>query len=185
MLAYAFWHVPRANAVAQTYESAHGGFHDVLRAAGVPGLRGVRVSRLETIPWLGGKPGYEDWHLLDGSANLDVLNDAAISEARRQPHDRIAALAGEGTAGLYGLRMGTSVTPAVAYWLSKPDGMGYAAFEASMAPLVSGGCALWGRRMTLGPTPEFCLHAPAARALPYPAQAISLHPISNWTGSSP
>ena len=185
MLAYAFWHVPRANAVAQAYESAHGAFHDVLRAAGVPGLRGVRVSRLETIPWLGGEPGYEDWHLLDGSADLDVLNDAAISEARRQPHDRIAALAGEGTAGLYGLRMGTNVTPAFAYWLSKPEGMGYAAFEASMAPLVAGGCALWGRRMTLGPTPEFCLHAPAARAIPFPAQAISLHHVSNWPGSSP
>jgi hypothetical protein len=185
LLAYAFWHVPRANAVAQAYESAHGAFHDVLRAAGVRGLRGVRVSRLETIPWLGGKPGYEDWHLLDGSANLDVLNDAAISEARRQPHDRIAALAGEGTAGLYGLRMGTSVTPAVAYWLPKPEGVAYAAFEASMAPLIAGGCALWGRRMTLGPTPEFCLHAPAAHALPYPAQAISLHPVSNWSGSSP
>ena len=185
MLAYAFWHVPRADAVAQAYESAHGTFHEVLRAAGVPGLRGVRVSRMEMIPWLGGKPGYEDWHLLDGSADLDLLNDAAISEARRQPHDRIAALAGEGTAGLYGLRMGTSVTPAVAYWLSKPDGLNYAAFEASMAPLVAGGCALWGRRMTLGPTPEFCLHAPAARELRYPAQAISLHHVSNWTGSSP
>ncbi len=185
MLAYAFWHVPRANAVAQAYESAHGGFHEVLRAAGVPGLRGVRVSRLDTIPWLGGKPGYEDWHLLDGSANLDALNDAAISGARRQPHDHIAALAGEGTAGLYGLRMGTSVTPAIAYWLSKPEGMSYAAFEASMSPLVAGGCALWGRRMTLGPTPEFCLHAPAARDLPCPAQKISLQPVSNWPGTSP
>ena len=185
MLAYAFWHVPRADAVAQAYESAHGDFHDVLRAAGVPGLHGVRVSRLESIPWLYGQPGYEDWHLLGGSANLDVLNDAAISEARRLPHDRIAALAGEGTAGLYGLRMGNVISPVVAYWMSKPDGTSYPAFEASMAPLVAGGCALWGRRMTLGPTPEFCLHAPAARALPYPAQTISLHHVSNWRGTSP
>lgn len=181
MLAYAFWHVPRADAVAQAYESAHGGFHEVLRAARVPGLRGVRVSRLEAIPWLGGKPGYEDWHLLQGSATLDVLNDTAISEARRLPHDRIAALAGEGTAGLYGLRLGTSVTPAIAYWLSKPDGMSYTAFEASMAPLATEGCALWGRRMTLGPTPEFCLHAPRARTLPYPAQVLALSPVSDWT----
>jgi hypothetical protein len=184
LLAYAFWHVPRAHAVAQAYESAHGEFHGVLRAAGVPGLRGVRVSRLETIPWLGGQPGYEDWHLLESSADLDVLNDAATSAARRGPHDRIAALAGEGTAGLYGLRMGADVTPAVAYWLSKPDGMSYAVFEASMAPLVAGGCALWGRRMTLGPTPEFCLHAPAALGLPHHAQRFTLHPVSNWSGTS-
>jgi hypothetical protein len=67
--------------------------------------------------------------------------------------------------------------PAIAYWLSKPDGMSYAAFEASLAPLVAAGCALWGRRMTLGPTPEFCLHAPAARTLPYPAQATVMSAV--------
>jgi len=184
LLAYAFWHVPRADAVARSYESAHGDFHEALRAAGVPGLRGVRVSRLDSIPWLGGQPGYEDWHLLDGSADLDALNDAAIGEARRLPHDRIAGLAGAGTAGLYGLRMGKVIAPAVAYWLSKPDGMSYAAFEASMSPLVADGCALWGRRMTLGPTPEFCLHAATPRTLPYPAQAFTLHSIANWPGAS-
>lgn len=180
MLAYAFWHVPRAGARVREYESAHRGFHDALRAATVPGLLGVRVSRLEAIPWLGGQAGYEDWHLVEGSACLDTLNGAAISEARRQPHDRIAAMAGEGTAGLYGLRLGTVITPAVACWLPKPEGMSYATFEVSMAPLVADGCALWGRRMTLGPTPEFCLHAPAARALPFPANSIALRPVSEW-----
>lgn len=185
MLAYAFWHVPRAGIAAREYESAHRVFHEALRAAGVPGLLGVRVSRMAAVPWLGGQAGYEDWHLLDGSASLDVLNAAALSEARLQPHDRIAALAGEGTAGLYGLRMGQAVEPAVAYWLSKPAGMNYAAFEASMAPVVAGGCALWGRRMTLGPTPEFCLHAPAARAIPHLAHAIALQQVSQWPGTPP
>ncbi len=185
MLAYAFWHVPRAGTAAREYESAHRAFHDVLRAAGVPGLIGVRVSRMAAIAWLGGQAGYEDWHVLDGSASLDLLNAAAVGEARRQPHDRVAALAGEGTAGLYGLRMGKEIAPAVAYWLSKPDGMSYAAFEATMAPVVADGCALWGRRMTLGPTPEFCLHAPAARALPHPAKAIALQEVSHWPGTPP
>ena len=185
MLAYVFWHVPRAGAAARGYESAHRAFHDVLSAAGVPGLQGVRVCRMANIPWLGGQAGYEDWHSLESSASLDVLNDAAVSEARRLPHDRIAALAGQGTAGLYGLRMGKEIVPAVAYWLSKPDGMSYAAFEASMAPLVAEGCSLWGRRMTLGPTPEFCLHAPAARTLPHPAHAIALQQVFHWTGTAP
>lgn len=185
MLAYAFWHVPRAGAAAREYESAHRAFHDVLRAAGVPGLLGVRVSRMASIPWLDGQAGYEDWHLLGGSASLDALNASAISEARRQPHDRIAALAGEGIAGLYGLRMGREVAPAIAYWLSKPEGMSYTAFESTMSPVVAEGCALWGRRMTLGPTPEFCLHAPATRTLPHPARAIALQNVSNWTGASP
>lgn len=184
MLAYVFWHVPRAGAAARDYEAAHCAFHDVLGAAGVPGLLGVRVCRMASIPWLAGQAGYEDWHSLASSASLDVLNDAAVSEARRLPHDRIAALAGEGTAGLYGLRMGEEIAPGVAYWLSKPVGMSYAAFEASMAPLVGEGCSLWGRRMTLGPTPEFCLHAPAARALPHPSQAIALQQVSHWTGTA-
>jgi hypothetical protein len=177
LLAYVFWHVPRAAVAAQAYESAHREFHDALRAAAVPGLLGVEVFRLASIPWLGGRAGYEDWHLLEGSAALDPLDRAAIGEARKLPHDRIASMAGDGTAGLYGLRMGARIVPAVAYWLSKPAGMGYAAFESSLAPLVADGCCLWGRRMTLGPTPEFCLHAPASREPPHPARAIELQAV--------
>ena len=58
------------------------------------------------FPGLAAKAGYEDWHLLENSTALDVLNGAAISQARQRPHDRIAAMAADGTAGLYGLRMG-------------------------------------------------------------------------------
>lgn len=176
MLAYVFWHVPRAAAAAREYESAHRAFHGVLRAAGIPGLLDVKVYRLDGIPWLGRQPGYEDWHLLEDSSCLDRLDHAAISGNRQQPHDRVAALAGPGTAGLYSLRAGAVIDPAIAYWMSKPEGMSYAAFGASLAPLVASGCALWGRRMTLGPTPEFCLHAPDARVVPHPAQAIALEP---------
>ena len=182
MLAYVFWHVPGPGVAAREYESAHGEFHDVLRATGVPGLRGIRVYKLDSIPWLNDGSGYEDWHLLDNSAALDILDQAAVSEARQRPHDRIAALAGSGTAGLYGLRMGAVIAPALAYWLSKPEGMSYAAFEAALEPLVASGCALWGRRMTLGPTPEFCLHAPTPRNMPYAARPISLQPVA---GSRP
>jgi hypothetical protein len=181
LLAYVFWHVPRAGALTQAYEAAHREFHDVLRGAGIEGLLAVRVFRLAAVPWLGGRPGYEDWHLLEGSAGLDLLDRAAVSGARQMPHDRIAAMAGAGTAGLYALRTGTVATAAVAHWLAKPDGMSYQAFEASMAPHMAPGCALWGRRMTLGPTPEFCLHAPAACALPHPAQPIPVVQAWGWT----
>ena len=181
MLAYVFWHVPRANAAAREYESRHREFHAELQAANVAGLRGVRVFRLNAIPWLGGKAGYEDWHLLEDSASLDVLNDAAVTKARQIPHDRIAALAGDGTAGLYGLRQGERIDPAIAYWMSKPEGMSYAAFEASLAPHIAAGCCLWGRRMTLGPTPEFCLHAPGERRLPLPSVVIETRALSKET----
>jgi hypothetical protein len=178
LLAYVFWHVPRADADARDYESLHREFHAVLQRANVNGLVRVRVNRLAQVPWLGGKPGYEDWHLLEGSAGLDVLNHAAVSGMRQLPHDRIAALAADGIAGLYGLRQGRPIEPAIAYWLSKPAGASYAEFESSLAPLVADGCCLWGRRMTLGPTPEFCLQAPGPRELPHPALALETKPLS-------
>ena len=174
MLAYVFWHVPRPGIVARDYEAAHREFHDALWESPVAGLRGVRVFKLAAIPWLGGQPGYEDWHLLDNSAALDVLNWAAISQARQLPHDRIAELAADGTAGLYGVRSGKPFDAAFAYWLSRPAGTSYAAFDASWQSLVDLGCCLWGRRMTLGPTPEFCLHAPAEIRSPYPAQPLRI-----------
>lgn len=175
MLAYVFWHVPRAGVAARDYEGLHHAFHEVLRQSAVPGFQGLRVYRLESIPWLNASgPGYEDWHLLEDSAALDRLNAAAVSSHRQQPHDRIAALAGEGTAGLYGLRLGSLNAPSHAYWLSKPEGTSYAAFEKSLAPAIDAGCCLWGRRMTLGPTPEFCLHVPAQRAQPGAACEMAL-----------
>ena len=128
------------------------------------------MKKLLLLLWLLVPVGVAAYHF--GPGQRMAAYDLAGGSAREA-----AALAGSGTAGLYGLRTGTPVTPAVAYWLSKPDGMGYAAFEASLAPLVAAGCALWGRRMTLGPTPEFCLHAPAARTLPHPAQAVAMFPV--------
>ena len=47
--------------------------------------------------------------------------------------------------------------------------MKYAEFDESLRPFIAGGCCLWGRRMTLGPTPEFCLHAPAEVSVPHAA----------------
>jgi hypothetical protein len=174
LLAYVFWHVPRPGSAAREYEAAHAAFHETLWQSRPVGLLGVRVFRLVSIPWFNGQSGYEDWHLLEDSTALDVLNDAAISGARTTPHDRIATLAAEGTAGLYGVRSGRFIEPAIAHWLSKPAGMSYEDFDASLQPLVEVGCCLWGRRMTLGPTPEFCLHAPATAPLPYPAAELKL-----------
>jgi hypothetical protein len=178
LLAYVFWHVPRAGVAARVYEAAHREFHDVLWRSRVAGLLALRVHRLESVPWLEGQqPGYEDWHLLANSAALDRLNETAVTQARRLPHDRIAAMAASGTAGLYGLRAGALIDPAVAYWLSKPAGLCYASFDQSMTPFIDGGGCLWGRRMTLGPTPEFCLHAPEEMVPPQAAFAIRMETV--------
>lgn len=159
MLAYVFWHVPRPGIEAAEYEAAHREFHEALWKSGISGLLGLRVFRLAAIPWLGGQAGYEDWHLLEDSAGLDSLNLAAITRSRQLPHDRIASMAGDGTAGLYAVRLGALNEPARADWMSKPPGMNYREFDAILVPDIEQGGCLWQRRMTLGPTPEFCLHA--------------------------
>lgn len=178
MLAYVFWHVPRPGVRARDYETLHQAFHDALWEAPLPGLLALRVYRLARIPWLAPPgPGYEDWHLVADSAALDGLNEAAVTRARQLPHDRVAAQAASGTAGLYALRLGSPQQASVAYWMSKPAGMSYADFDASLQPFIARGCCLWGRRMTLGPTPEFCLQAPAALEPPQPSEALALELI--------
>lgn len=161
MLAYVFWHWPRATIAAPEYESLQRRFQDALLAAPPTGLIGSRVSAIEGAPWAGGgRAAYEDWYLLEDSAAIDSLNTAAITAARRLPHDAAAAAAEGGTAGLYRLRGGDpSPAPRVTTWFAKPDGMTYDRLHAALAPLVAGGAVLWGRQMVLGPSPEFCLHA--------------------------
>ena len=185
MLAYVFWHLRRATVRAPEYEAALRVFHESLWATPVPGLLGLCSHRVPQVPWLvPGQGGYEDWHLLEGSAVLDVLNEAAVTRARLAVHDRVAGMAANGTAGLYGLRMGARIEPAIAYWMSKPAGMSYAAFDESLKPIIAKGSCLWSRRMTLGPTPEFCLHAPAAVSLPHEALALKLERLHSLGGTS-
>ena len=144
----------------------------------------MRVFRLAVIPWLDPpRAGYEDWHLLSGSAALDVLNTSAVRSPRLVPHDRIAAMAACGTAGLYALRSGAPITPTHAYWMSKPAGTSYLDFDRSMQPFIDAGACLWGRRMTLGPTPEFCLHSAAAIVLPYASKGVPLELMFGRDGS--
>ncbi|MGH8136005.1 MAG: hypothetical protein ACRER4_06630, partial [Steroidobacteraceae bacterium] len=85
---------------APAYEAAHRAFHESLWAGSVAGLLGLRVHRLALVPWLAaGQGGYEDWHLLQDSTALDVLNEAAVTHARLAAHDRVALMAANGTAG--------------------------------------------------------------------------------------
>lgn len=161
MIAYVFWHRPRAGVDLADYRAALEEFHISLLAAGVAGFRRTLVFQTAPPPWLSG-PGvvFEDWHLLDGSAAIDPLNDAAVTGDRTLPHHRVATLVDSGVAGLYRLRIGDPMSPppTTAYWFSKPAGMAYADFYDSLRPLCVGNATLWGRQMVLGPTPEFCMH---------------------------
>ena len=70
--------------------------------------------------------------------------------------------------------------PRVATWFAKPAGMSYGALYTLLGALVeTEDAALWGRQMTLGPTPEFCLHTEAAVRLPVPltGAAVPCRPV--------
>jgi hypothetical protein len=170
MLAYVFWHWPQASVERETYLARLDSFHRTLAANSPQGFRHSVVFGIEDANWLETSgTAYEEWYLLDDSAAMDRLNDAAVSGACEEPHNLVARDAAGGTGGLYRLRSGEEVLHEArfAVWLSKPDGVSYRSFYDALTPLTSlPNVALWGRQMTLGPTTEFCLHSQTQIQLP-------------------
>ncbi len=160
MLAYVFWHWRRADVAPAVYEELLLAFQRALRTTPPAGFTDGRSFALRGASWAAaGGDAYEDWYVLDDSAALDRLDAAAVSAARQQPHDLVAAAAAGGAAGLYALRRGADLPQARhAYWFSKPAGRSYQDVFDALAPVIGDGRgALWCRRLVLGPTPEFCL----------------------------
>ncbi len=144
MLAYVFWHRPRADVSTTEYEVRLRAFHDSLD---VPSAS-FRLGELPFAP----DSGYEDWYIVDAWSELGELNANAVAREHRQRHAAIAELAGEGWGGVYALVRGEAQPPPAARWVSKPAGMDYEAFVGSLtAPTV------WQRQLVLGPGAEFCL----------------------------
>ena len=168
-LAYVFWHRPARDVAAGVHEERLRAFHAAL------GVAGSVTLRLRAAPWPGDAPAgplYEDWYPVDAWAGLGELAERAVSGPRQAPHDAAASGTGDGAAGVYGLRR-AGVEPAAAGWagwLAKPAGMAYAPFFAALEEAAPE-AAIWQRQLVLGPTPEFCVLAPAAPSLPWPARA--------------
>src|SRR4051794_7144154 len=105
MLAYVFWHWPQASIDTETYLAHLLSFHRTLAANKPDGFQHSVVFRIEHANWLDTTgPAYEEWYLLDDSAAMDHLNEAAVSGACEEPHNRVARQAAGGTGGLYRLR---------------------------------------------------------------------------------
>ena len=164
MLAYVFWHWPQPQIDHASYVDHLVDFHRTLAANKPDGFRESVVFRIRNANWLNTDgDAYEEWYLLDDSAAMDRLNDAAVSGVCEEPHNRVAREAADGTGGLYRLRAGAEDLAQARYavWLSKPGGVSYKDFYAGLESITSQpGVALWGRQMTLGPTTEFCIHSP-------------------------
>lgn len=167
MIAYVFWHWTEVD--LDSYVKTLKKFHQSLRNQKPKGLQEVEAFQVQELPWLGANSGYEDWYLLTGSEDLDVLNDAAISQIHQSAHDQIARLAVGGTAGLYRLRKGNPQLSRArhATWFHKPAGVSYdELFALTRSFIEDQQATLWGRQMTLGPTPEFCFHSTEELLLP-------------------
>lgn len=173
MLAYVFSHRPTAGVDLRDYEAALRRFHATLASAPPPGFLGSSTFRVGDR--------YSDWYLVDGSAALDALNEAAVSGARTPAHDAAARMAVDGVGKLYSLAGGKPPSgPGFEIQFSKPQGMGYADLYERMQPIGRGpGTSLWRRMMVLGPPPEFCLIAPSEIELPreFRPEALRREPI--------
>lgn len=186
LLAYVFWHWRQPSADRSTYESAQQEFQRVLAASPSTGFVRSFSHAIAGAPWANqGGEAYEDWYLVRDSAALDPLDAAAVTAGRKSAHDAAAALAANGTAGLYQMKLGTApAAPRSSQWFIKPAGMSYpqlfAAIEPALAPV---GGSLWVRKMTLGPSPEFCVLSrdPATLASPFQMFAFQLRSI--WGGA--
>jgi hypothetical protein len=142
------------------YETALKRFHASL--AGSPPVGFLSSSTFRT------GDRYSDWYLVESSAALDFLNEAAVSGGRTQAHNAAARMAVDFAGKLYGLSAGQPLSgPGFEIRFSKPTGMGYAdLYERMKKYTTEPGASLWRRMMVLGPPPEFCLIAPSEVELP-------------------
>ncbi len=160
MLAYVFFHRAASGVDTPVYEAALRRFHAALAAAPPAGFISSTTYRIGN--------GYADWYLVENSAALDPLNEAAVKGARSAPHDAVAHMATDGAGKLLMLRSGSARTEAgFEIRFSKPAGMAYPALYERLMPWTDReGVCLWRRMMVLGPAPEFCLVAPSELDLP-------------------
>jgi hypothetical protein len=160
VLAYVFWHRPRRDVDVREYEEAQVAFHEALSRASA-------CIRLEELPFepAGGSAepdaaapgGYEDWYLVDDWADLGQLNAEAVDAARRDRHDRAAALSAAGWGAVYALVKGPPAIPNGASWRHRPRDE---AQEEHLGSLPE--TTVWQRLLVLGPAPELCLATAAS-----------------------
>lgn len=159
MLAYVFFHHAAPGSDIATYEEGMRSFHASLAEAKPSGFVSSATYRS------GG--GYSDWYLVENSAALDPLNDAAVNGRVRPVHDAVAHVATDFAGKLYTLMAGQPSGQGFEIRFSKPSGTSYRDLYERLEPWSGrAGVSLWRRMMVLGPAPEFCLLSPTKLDLP-------------------
>ncbi|GCF08488.1 hypothetical protein [Dictyobacter arantiisoli] len=166
MLAYVFWHQRASEIAREEYQEKLAAFHQILQERQPEGFAGSMVLEMPQVPWMSAASEvYEDWYLVENSAALDLLDEAAVTGICREPHNRVARLADNGTGGLYRLKEETIDLARLseirsAIWFSKPTGMSYdKLYEILQPSRTEQPGILWQRQMTMGPALEFCIHS--------------------------
>lgn len=185
MLAYFFYHWKLPNVSESEYEKRLRDFHEALSAAPSDGFKTSWSVALRGRPWANdGGPSYEDWYIVRNSADLDPLNDAAISASRKVPHDKAAAALAGGSAGLYRPRPDEVIgVPRFTAWFAKPEALSYQQLYDRLGPRLENGVTLWQRQMALGPG-EFCLHTNEPAIFPDWIDARSVELRTVFPGSA-
>ena len=184
MLAFVFWHSPSAGVKPADYEGSLRAFHQALAAHAPEGYLRSAAFAFRGAPWFPVTAGYLDWYAVTDFASLGFLNEAAVSGARKEPHDNAARLAGAGFGGLYRMIAGRMNFHDTHFgtWLQKPDGLDYDAFREQAGALVHPeSMALWQRQMSLGPGLEFCLLSPAKVSAPEAFLPVAIELRQVWS----
>lgn len=161
MRAFIMWHRPRTDVDADGYRQGLFRFFAALGAARPSGLISICSHWVEApAPAPDQGAAFEDWYLLEDSAALDTINDAAIDRGCESSHDAAAAASRDEYTGLLRLRSGElRIEDAGAmYWLDKPADQAHLDFLAALEKsLAAHDYAIWTRQMGLSPTAEFCV----------------------------
>lgn len=155
-----FFHRAAPGVETEAYEAALRRFHASIAGAPPPGFIESTTYRIGD--------GYADWYLVESSAALDLLNEAAVKGARSSSHDAVAHMSADAAGKLLALVFGRARSePGFEVRFSKPQGMSYPDLYKRLKPWTDRPeVSLWRRMMVLGPPPEFCLVAPSEHQLP-------------------
>jgi hypothetical protein len=172
MLAYVFVHQPAGDAGEEGYASRLAGFDQALAAAPPPGFIEPWVWKLAAGPF---GEAFEDWYLVEDWAALGTLNQVAVTDDRKAPHDEITSLAVSGAGAIYQLVYGGKRNPTATYRtrVAKPIGVPYATFQERLELAAGPDGTVWKRQMALGADLEFLIDTPSR-----PAEGVLDRPVT-------
>src|SRR5256885_13395270 len=100
MLTYVFWHQRESKIAREEYQERLVAFHRILRERQPQGFLFSMVLEMAQLPRMEeGSEAYEDWYIVENSAALDPLDEAAVTGICREQNHQGGRVGGEGECG--------------------------------------------------------------------------------------